>query len=569
MDKTIPAFPVEMDSFPVDPMDLEKCCVSGLFKETIRLNGEGESYCLLTYLPTGIHNGAAHWVIIPPAAESPAAFFYGSGLQPLAEKENFFVHILCPPEAGSWEAVPNRKEYAAALLKTLNARTCYVGCASGVRAVYLLGAGDGGRLAYSLAATCAELFVGVCVYGAKQRDLSACAGEDNPPIPLWVWAEPEEQLPDGFWEMWKKRNCCQDEAYSTTAWDRIYLPRQVVGAAGFNDNAAAPLRISCCTDVQEEAGMQKRLPAIWKFLSRYRRYVGAGETYLRCYESPEAVGAEQHWMVHAGLRRRWYEYVPDAAPFESEKGYPLVVVLHGRGGTPENFFDSCRMWRVARQRRFIAVFPQAHCYQQYGPHGIRNVSMWNYPDGDLSADSIGFIRHMVEDVKGRYPVDSSRIYCCGQSSGGMMSVQMALHASDLFAAVASWSTGALPNAAIPITEPVIPVFLMRGELDGLQRQKEFPEYPFQCNTLLKGMMDYFLDRYGIEKKAKEYASGIYHYYVYEKEGVPLVTFSNVKDMPHANIAEESWLAYDLFLSKFSRGADGTLFYMGAPYRPGR
>lgn len=33
-------------------------------------------------------------------------------------------------------------------------------------------------------------------------------------------------------------------------------------------------------------------------------------------------------------------------------------------------------------------------------------------------------------------------------------------------------------------------------------------------------------------------------------------------MSHTNYLRESWIAYDEFLNKFSRAADGTLLYMG-------
>ena len=142
-------------------------------------------------------------------------------------------------------------------------------------------------------------------------------------------------------------------------------------------------------------------------------------------------------------------------------------------------------------------------------------------------------------------------------------MDLALYASDLFAAAAPWSTASIPDGKRPVTKEAIPVFLMRGKEDGLPRQKTFAEYPFRCNSRLKAMLDYFLERYGLEKEAREYESGIYHYYVYcTSKGVPMVTFVDVEGLPHASIPEESWMAYDLFLSKFSRGGEGELLYMG-------
>jgi hypothetical protein len=44
----------------------------------------------------------------------------------------------------------------------------------------------------------------------------------------------------------------------------------------------------------------------------------------------------------------------------------------------------------------------------------------------------------------------------------------------------------------------------------------------------------------------------------------MLTVGVVNNMVHANYPEESWISYDQFMCKFSRDADGTLFYQGNP-----
>lgn len=46
----------------------------------------------------------------------------------------------------------------------------------------------------------------------------------------------------------------------------------------------------------------------------------------------------------------------------------------------------------------------------------------------------------------------------------------------------------------------------------------------------------------------------------------MLVVGTVKDMTHANYPRESWIAYDEFLCKFSKSADGTLYYMGEEVR---
>ena len=43
-------------------------------------------------------------------------------------------------------------------------------------------------------------------------------------------------------------------------------------------------------------------------------------------------------------------------------------------------------------------------------------------------------------------------------------------------------------------------------------------------------------------------------------GVPLVKFTEVKDTPHVYLQEESVSIWNEFFSKYSRSADGTLYY---------
>ena len=67
----------------------------------------------------------------------------------------------------------------------------------------------------------------------------------------------------------------------------------------------------------------------------------------------------------------------------------------------------------------------------------------------------------------------------------------------------------------------------------------------------------------MDEQPRRYTCGEISYYVYlNTKRVPLLIVGTVKEMSHANYPRESWIAYDEFMSKFSRTADGTLLYMG-------
>lgn len=538
-------FPGDLGEREPEVEDIERCVVSGMYLEYAGTR-------LLTYLPAGAHNGSPQLIVIPPAAADARVFLRQSGIMELADRKQFFVHVLWA-DGNAWD-IERAGTWGKDVIACVNARKRYVGCAG---AVYLLGVGDGAAAACRIAAVHTEAFAGMaCVETGAKAEAKAEA-EAGLPLPVWLWALPGSGWLERATAFWRGRNGLSAVTAVHAEETLVYrLPCEQ--KISLNEEATA-------AQVWVTAGLRKPeagdLERIWTYLASVRRHKGPGHPCLRFYHAPEQCGAIQRFMEHTGIRRRWLEYIPPTPV--PEAGYPLVVVLHGRGGTAESFFDASRMWMVARERGFIALFPQAYCYQQYPPDGVRNVSMWDYPDGSLRADNVGFIRRMVEDAAARYPVDRSRIYCCGQSSGGMMTMDLALYASDLFAAAAPWSTASVPDGKRTVTEQMIPIFLMRGTEDGLPRQKRFSEYPFRCNSRLKAMLDYFLERYGLEKKAWEYESGIYHDYVYHtSKGIPLVTFVDLEGLPHASIPEESWLAYDLFLSKFRRDDEGRLLYMG-------
>src|SRR5690606_902868 len=81
---------------------------------------------------------------------------------------------------------------------------------------------------------------------------------------------------------------------------------------------------------------------------------------------------------------------------------------------------------------------------------------------------IGFLRSLVGELAGRYPVDDKRVYVAGFSNGGFMAQRLACDAPGLFAAFAS--VGAAGYGGQPSicgdSEPVSILF-MHGTEDGI------------------------------------------------------------------------------------------------------
>jgi len=162
---------------------------------------------------------------------------------------------------------------------------------------------------------------------------------------------------------------------------------------------------------------------------------------------PEGLGGELRTLVHDGLEREYYLYLPPDLP----PGAPLVVVLHGRGGTAEGMARLTGYDEVAARHGFAVVYPQ----------GVDD--QWNYVAGiegyDLAADDIGFLRALVAELVSAHGLDPGRVYAVGFSNGGFMAQRLACAARDVFAAFASVS--AAGYAGLPeVCGPGAPVSLL-------------------------------------------------------------------------------------------------------------
>lgn len=134
-------------------------------------------------------------------------------------------------------------------------------------------------------------------------------------------------------------------------------------------------------------------------------------------------------LIVDGKIRSYVLYVPDQLA-----GRPaLVFSLHGAAGhaTDRSPFRTT----VADEQGCIVVYPQGD--EQFFPVFGGRVPGWN-ASGEPNAD-LEFFKAIIEEVALRYPIDRSRIYCCGFSNGGMMTYANAGTAADIFAAFASIS----------------------------------------------------------------------------------------------------------------------------------
>jgi polyhydroxybutyrate depolymerase len=151
-----------------------------------------------------------------------------------------------------------------------------------------------------------------------------------------------------------------------------------------------------------------------------------------------------------GITRTYLVHVPPT--YNGSTAIPLVVSLHGHGGTGAGQARLTHMSDVADTNGFIVVYPDGvnHAWND-GRSGINGA-----PE---NIDDSGFIRELILRLEGQYAVDAHRVYATGFSNGGFMCYRLARDLPDLVAAVAPVS-GLLSQELADVFTPITPLSLL-------------------------------------------------------------------------------------------------------------
>ncbi|MCF6237691.1 MAG: hypothetical protein L3J79_02570, partial [Candidatus Marinimicrobia bacterium] len=191
--------------------------------------------------------------------------------------------------------------------------------------------------------------------------------------------------------------------------------------------------------------------------------------------SPETEGTEQ---PDAGLfinntivvneETRTYDYYVPSMLGDSPN--PLVMILHGGGSNTDDmtgesgFKAPYKVWMdIADAEKFIVVYPEG----TMNPLGGLG---WNDCRADAttnpSADDVGFIELLIDNLANSFNIDANRVYASGTSNGGHMSLRLALELSNRIAAVAP-VVAAMPAISCSGPAGPISVLFMNGTDDPL------------------------------------------------------------------------------------------------------
>lgn len=181
-------------------------------------------------------------------------------------------------------------------------------------------------------------------------------------------------------------------------------------------------------------------------------------------------GRHEVTLQAVGFWWRYHAHVPESHP---DPGLPVVVVLHGSGGSGSACLDDLGWAELAEREGFLAVAPDAlPAEPEKRADFLRNPRVWNSgqhpPERPRSQiDDVAFFDELLTDLAKRWPIDRGRIYVAGHSNGGAMAFRLAAERAERFAAIAAvsglcWVTDPQPARRVPtlllvgLKDPLMP-----------------------------------------------------------------------------------------------------------------
>jgi polyhydroxybutyrate depolymerase len=182
-----------------------------------------------------------------------------------------------------------------------------------------------------------------------------------------------------------------------------------------------------------------------------------------------AHGEQARTLRVGNWERHFTVYVP--VGYDAQKQLPVVIMLHGGGGSSKGAIFETGWCAKADKEGFLAVFPNALARNPDQPSNfVRNPQLWNdgsdrFYTGQDAPDDVAFLNAMLDDLLANFALDSKRVYVTGFSNGASMTFRFGAEAAKRLAAIAPIAGTCWPD---PLTvEPPISMCYIAGTTDPL------------------------------------------------------------------------------------------------------
>jgi len=153
--------------------------------------------------------------------------------------------------------------------------------------------------------------------------------------------------------------------------------------------------------------------------------------------------------------------------YSPERPVPLVLSLHGFGGTGQSYVQYWTRNDQPDQKSFIVVAPT-------GSVDSKGRTFWNATDACCDKDRRGvddaaYLRKLIETVESSYSIDAQSIHVTGYSNGGFMAYRMACEHADKVASIVSVAGAGLGDPAACVPSAPVSVLQVHGLQDPVIR----------------------------------------------------------------------------------------------------
>ena len=169
---------------------------------------------------------------------------------------------------------------------------------------------------------------------------------------------------------------------------------------------------------------------------------------------------ERHYLLEAAGEIMPYRvFVPKT--YQPSRAVPLVVALHGLGGTEDGWMDSYQQQlpALAEKYGYIAVSPLG-----YRVDGFYGYTYGNDPASRRKQEFSELdVMQVVARMKQHYNIDSARVYLMGHSMGAIGTWFLAAKYPDMWAALGPIAGTGNPQSVERMRQ--IPQFVVHGDAD--------------------------------------------------------------------------------------------------------
>ncbi len=150
-------------------------------------------------------------------------------------------------------------------------------------------------------------------------------------------------------------------------------------------------------------------------------------------------------------------------PAANAKGFSLVFVMHGSGGSNDNMYPKTKQLEaIAGKEKVLLVYPNGYLHY------------WNecrkYSTAVANKENIneeGFFTAMIAYFSNKFGIDTNRVFATGFSGGGHMSYKLAMTMPNKIKAIAPVVAN-MPDSAscdCALANRALPVLIINGTAD--------------------------------------------------------------------------------------------------------